>query len=559
MTKNYTERWQYLPWIGTHKKNPKGVKENPKDLSTKKMMCRSCYNSKFAVGVISVNIYQFVEAIRAGHSFKRIGPSSNGTRFLVIDIDNDFDEKIIPEELDRFCDNRTIFWTPGGSGRQYRYHIIVLLDSPIYDKYDFEAATRAVLASLAKQIGRDICPDTSQYNYLQWVFGVPQASMKRIELPETECWCLQIRDNHNYSIDEVDPYSVSHKTHSKKRGESPAPNKAKLMPYTTAQLTNWVYDNQLRAIKLSDGRYANAMACLTGKRFDCKEPGVSYRHGIDINRVAKGNRFKIARAWIFRLVPQYYRCKHLGLDFTEEDLVYTFATLCKRNFADAQEWWNETGESLSDGLLAELHSNDNLDYDQIMKKYKSSHTREFYKRRGYSLAATTYVIANYALARTATSAVFASRKALDTYLDPVCISYQTFMSHCKDMGIKVSYRDDARQSSKYDYIDSFAHYMEGINYYLTPNNAEKMYCKHSTPKIAYKSYYSIYSGNRRQYDNLVALVNDLIKGMHDFFSNHSSGVSNSVAGTEEDDSYCPDWLDDLPEYIHFPKKGVNTF
>lgn len=551
MNITYTERWQYLLWVGTHKDPPpKGQKQDPEtDLSTKKMANRSSpkTRNKFNVGVKAFTFNELVDALRQGHSIKRIGPIgiANGTRFLIVDIDNDNDERITPEELDHFCNGRdNIAWTKGGSGRDYRYHIIVFLDHPIYTSSEAKAESLALAKELAEDIGRDIeiLPDENQYKMLQWCYGVPQERMERREIEGTELWCRQITVENSYKVIPVDQADYQPKPKSDK---TEVQEKRKIMPYNTAMLASMLNDGQLYASKFEDGSYVRPMVCLEGTRFDCYEPRAAKRS------VPKGKRFETAQAWIMRLVPQYYRCKALGLSYSEGDVVFTFKSLCMRNFVDAQSWWDETGKSMVSGLTSELHSNEGLDFADIETKYKPSHATELYKRRGYGMATAMYILDNHALAFNDGMAMFASRSSLDEILTEYHISYASFMAYMKDpiFNVKVIYEDDARQSHQHDYIWNAIRDNDNTFYYCTPNESVKCFCKRHG--IRYISMYKLYSGSKERYKAIVESSREAYKAMCKYFDSldESTAVEPSKKSIKDADWDIPD---DLPFYAESP-------
>ena len=536
MNKTYSEAIQYLPWVGTHKNPPDGVKDSPKDLGTKAMTCLTApkFQNRFYVGVKRFSYIELADALRKGHCVKRIGTYASGTRIQIIDLDNDNNENITPEELDSFCKvHSNIEWTKGGSGRDYRYHIVKLLDHPIYSKEESEEQTKTILRMLAEHTGRlnDIQPDTHQDTYLQWCYGCPQDRMEYRELPDTEYWCRQITQTNSFQIIKVDPAQYR-ATSTNKR-----PAHGKLMPYTTAQLANLLNDGHIRASKLSDGAYARPMVLLEGRRFDCYEPRI-------INKsVQIGHRYNTALAWIYRLVPQFYRCTKLGFTYTEDDLEYTFHILCKRNFEKADEWWTETGKSMLELLQSELQSNENLDYKDIEVKYQPSHKHELYKRKGYNGAVTLDILDSHRVdSANNPTAVFHSRKELVALLDEVRVSYSSFMSYAAMIGYSVVYEDDKRDSHKYDYIDENIEYTDGIWFYAIPNDSAKSHCKRQGYR--YMSLYKLYSDSKARYNRVLEVTQDAIKAMHKFFDN-----PNRILPVKkfEDEDY------ELPELPFYPE------
>ena len=543
MNSTYTAKWQYLLWVGTHKDPPEKNKgKDPKDdLSTKEMTKKSSpyFQNEFNVGIKAFNFQELVEALRDGHCIKRIGSivSHYGSRFLIIDIDNDNDERVTPEELDSFCKSRdNIEWTIGGSGRQFRYHILKLLSHPISTSTEAENETKAVLAELTEHIARDIeiIPDPCQFRLLQWCFGVPQERMERRELPNTEVVCRQITKSNGYKIIK-EGSAEYHSTLTKKPSKSR--KHATIMPYNTAQLANLLNDNHLRASKRSDGAYALPMVRLEGRRFDCYEPRI-------INRFVRvGHRYDTALAWIYRLAPQFYRCKELGLHYTEEDLKYTFHTLCNRNFEKADDWWDETGESMLDLLESELKSNEGLAYKDIEAKYQSSHKRELYKRKGYNGAVTMDILDSHRVdSANNPTAVFHSRKELVALLDDVRVSYSSFMAYAAMIGDTVVYEDDKRDSHKYDYIDENIGYTDNIWFYAFQNESVKSHCKRK--KYRYMSLYKLYSGSKAKYNRVLEVTQEAIKAMHKFFDNPNRILPVKKV---EDEDY------ELPELPFYPE------
>lgn len=549
----YSEPWQYTTWRTTHKspkkdENGKPIKENPNDLSTLTVVRHCVFDGKFAVGVKNFTFNELIEATKQGHSLKRIGTTGQGTRFLVIDIDNDNGENIRPEELDSFCSDR-IKWTPGGSGRPYRYHLFVFLTAPIVTKQEFRIESERVLEQLAAHIGRDevIKVDSHQFSFLQWCYGVPQTHLEHMEeqvLPGTQYRCFQIKKDNGYQVVKVDPSTPERKGPSTVF-QHPKKN-AQLMPYTSAMLASKLNEDQLYAKKDSEGNYINPQICLEGKRFDIYEPKLSK------NVIAKGKRFATAQAWIYRLVPQYFRCKSLGLEYDDDDLVYTFYTLCNRNFVDFKSWWNETGKSMVRGLTNELHSNDGLEYDEIAKKYKSSHSSELYKRLGYNLSMSMDIVEKHAFVSTKNAtAMFSSKKELEDILKSAHISYSSFMHYMALLSIKVIYQMDNR-SSKYEYLRDRVVY--GTCFYLKYNEAHKNYCKRHG--ISYVSWFKLYSGSKEQYKALESHIDDLIKGMKEYFAKCDEGLqipSSNRSDSDDEGAPLPEWMDDLPADIHFLK------
>lgn len=512
----YKETWQYTTWRTTHKsprkdENGKPIKDNPNDLSALSVVCQSAYSDKFAVGVKEFTFEELVEATKQGHSLKRIGLNVQGTRFLVIDIDNDGNEDITPEELDSFCTDR-IRWTPGGSGRQYRYHLFVFLTVPIVTAKEFKDQSERILKQLAEHIGRfdKIAVDEHQYSYLQWCYGVPQEHLEHMEeeeLPGTFYRCRQIRKNNNYQIVKVDPNAPKEEKTPEKSDEKEETKP--LMPYNSAMLASMLNEDQLFAKRLPDGSYVNPKVCLEGKRFDIIEPRMKKQ------AVKKGKRFSTAQAWIYRLVPQYFRCKSYGLEYSEDDLIYTFYTLCKRNFMDFKPWWKETGENMLNSLKNELHSNDDLDYPEIENKYRSSHTKDLYKRYGYNLATVMDIVDNYAsVSKKDSTATFSSKADLEKILKEYRVSYQSFMRYMPLLDLKVAYRSDNRKGCKFDFIHSAL--VCGTFFYTHYNEAHRQYCKRNG--IPYVNMFKIFSGTKEEYKKTVAATDDAIKDMHKFFA-----------------------------------------
>lgn len=548
---SYAEPWQYITWRTTHKSPKKDENDKPilpedsNDLSTLTVVRHSAHRNKFAVGVKNFTFDELVEATRQGHSLKRIGTNVQGTRFLVIDLDNDGDENITPEELDSFCSD-SIRWTPGGSNRPHRYHLFVLLTAPIVTKQEFKEQSEKVLKRLAEHIGLEtIKVDEHQFSFLQWCYGVPQTHLDHMEedvLPGTLYRCLQIEKKKGFQVFKVDPAAPEQKT-PKTIPQHPneTTDKAQLMPYTSAMLASKLSEGSLYAPKGADGGYINPRVCLEGKRFDIFEPRLSKKH------IAKGNRFKTAQAWVFRLVPQFFRCKSLGLEYSDEDLVFTFYTLCKRNFQSFEPWWAETGKSLVAGLLSELHTNDGLEYDEIIKKYKSSHSSELYRRLGYNLAMTMDIIDQYALVSKKDSrAMFSSKDELEAILKASHISYSSFMHYMTLLDLKVIYQTDKRSSSKYEYLRD--RLVFGTCYYTEFNEAHKNYCKrHGIP---YVSMYKLYSGTKAQYNHILQVTDEAIKAMFEFFDKQESNP-HPIKQNEEKKPDDEDEENELPEDIPF--------
>ena len=538
----YIEMEQYTTWVATHKSpkeddegNP--IKEDPDDLSSKTIISRSSYNNKYAVGVKPFTFLERVKAIRNGHNFKRIGPNYM-TRFLDIDLDNEGNENITQEELDSFCrDNDSIQWTVGGSGRAYRYHLFIFLKTTISNKQECEDLTRLVLMLLAEHIGREVTSDEHQYEFLQWCYGTPQVNLRHMEeeiLPGTLYRCRQITKKNGFKIVKVNPSEPDSKVYLKNTKKS---SKRKLIPYTTPMLANRLTDGRLRASKYEDGRYVKPLVYLQGKRFDITEPRVRKR------LVPQGYRFLTAQAFIMRLVPQFFRCLENGLEYSDEDLTNTFQVLCMRNFYNAEAWWAETGETMVDGLLSELHSNDDLDYKDIEAKYTSSHSRNMYKRRGYSCAATMEIINNYAEALDNESTVIlASTQQRDELLEEFHVPYQSFMQYAALLGYRIVYADDKRHSHKYDYIQEMANETDGVYYYVNAHDAEKSFCKRQNPPIKYNSYFSVFSGSREKYNAIKKEAHEAFLAMKAFFDKQDS--ENNAVNKDEDEDW--DIPDDLP-------------
>lgn len=507
------ETWQYTIWRTTHK-SPRTdeygnlIEESPNDRSSWSVVCQSGFSDKFAVGVKEFTFEELIEATKQGHCLKRIGSNIQGTRFLVIDIDNDGNEDITPEELDSFCTDR-IRWTPGGSGRQYRYHLFVFLSVPIVTSKEFKDQSERILKELAEHIGRfdKIVVDEHQFNFLQWCYGVPQVHLDHMEeevLPGTLYRCRQISKKNNYQVIKVIPKASKSSQENVNGKEYTKP----LMPYNSAMLANLLNENQLFAKRLPDGNYENPKVCLEGKRFDIYEPRMSKK------AIQKGKRYSTARAWIFRLVPQYFRCKSFGLEYTEDDLIHTFYSLCKLNFVDFKPWWEETGKSMINSLKDELHTNDNLEYSEIEKKYSSSHTTDLYKRHGYNLATVMDIVDNHAIvSKKDSTATFSSKADLEKILKDYHVSYQSFMRYMPLLDLKVTYRSDNRKGCKFDFIHSALVY--GTFFYTHYNEAHKNYCKRNG--IPYVSMYKIFSGTKEEYNKIIAVTDEAIKDMFDYF------------------------------------------
>lgn len=543
----YREPWQYTTWQTTHKspkedENGKPLKEDPSDLSTLAVVRRSAYTNKFAVGVKEFSFNELIEATKQGHSLKRIGSTPLGTRFLVIDLDNDGNENISPEELDSFCNDR-IRWTPGGSGRPYRYHLFVFLTAPIVTTQEFKEQSEIVLKRLAEHIGRfdRIMVDKHQFSFLQWCYGVPQNQLEHMEeetLPGTLYRCFQIRKKNGFRIEKVDPsVPETGKESSKAKSKEKDENK-RLMPYNSAMLANMIFENRLSAGRHPDGSYINPMIFLEGKRFDIFEPRMKKQS------IRKGKRFNVARSWIFRLIPQYFRCKLLGLEYTEKDLIHTFYTLCKRNFADFDSWWEKTGKSMVSGMVIELHSNDGLDYASIEEKYQPSHATELYKRRGYGMATTMFILDHFAtVSPDEGSVIFPSRQDLQNLLAKVHISYPAFMGYLQQRGLKAVYQQDGRQSHQYDYILDTIAYTDGVYYYTRANEAEKCFCKGK--HIPYLSMYRLFSGSKKEYKSILEVTDLAIAAMWEYF--HSQQYRDHDHFTVPTDDDCDhDIPDDIP-------------
>ncbi|MBR6125074.1 hypothetical protein IKQ19_16025 [Candidatus Saccharibacteria bacterium] len=545
----YTEPWQYTTWRTTHKapeedESGKPIPEDPNDLSTLTVVRNSTHRNRFAVGVKNFTFDELVEATRQGHSLKRIGSNIQGSRFLVIDLDNDGDENITSEELDSFCTD-TIKWTPGGSNRPYRYHLFVFLTAPLVTRQEFKEQSEKVLKRLAEHLDLEkaIKVDDHQFSYLQWCYGVPQTQLDHMEesiLPGTLYRSLQIEKKKGFQVFKVDPSAPEEKT-SKKVPQHPneTSDRAQLMPYTSAMLASKLSEGSLYAQKDADGSYINPKVCLEGKRFDIFEPRLSKKH------IAKGNRFKTAQAWVFRLVPQFYRCKSLGLEYNDEDLVFTFYILCKRNFQSFEPWWTETGKSLVAGLLSELHTNDNLGYDEIAQKYNASHSGELYRRMGYNLAMTMDIIDQYAfVSKKDSTAMFPCKNELENILKASHISYSSFMHYMTLLDLKVIYRTDKR-SDKHEYLRD--RLIFGTCYYTKFNEAHKNYCKRHG--IHYVSMYKLYSGSKAEYNHILQVTDDAIKAMFKFFNSQEQKPSPINQNEEEkpnEEEEC-----ELPEDLPF--------
>lgn len=537
---SYAEPWQYTTWRTTHKapeedENGKPIKEVPNNLSTLSVVRRSAHNNKFAVGVKNFTFNELVEATRQGHSLKRIGTNIQGTRFLVIDLDNDGNENITIEELSTFC-NDQIRWTPGGSNRPYRYHLFVFLTAPIVTKQEFKEQSKKVLEKLAEHIGRvkTIKVDEHQFSYLQWCYGVPQTHLDHMEesiLPGTLYRCFQIEKKNNFQVITVDQSTPEHMdSNTVPQHPNGTSDKAKLMPYTSAMLASILSEGKLYASKNANGSYINPRVCLEGKRFDIFEPRLNKKS------IAKGKRFKTAQAWIFRLVPQFFRCKSLGLEYTEEDLIFTFYTLCKRNFQSFEPWWTETGNTMIAGLMTELHTNKGLEYDEICQKYNTSHSSELYRRLGYNLATSMDIVDKHAfVSKTDATVMFSSKNELEAILKASHISYSSFMKYMSLFDFKVIYETDKRYSRKYDYLED--QLIFGTCYYSRYNEAHKKYCKRNG--IPYVSMYKLFSGTKAEYNHIREVADKAIKAMYKFFETPRS-IPDPVKHKDEEESELPD-------------------
>lgn len=354
--------------------------------------------------------------------------------------------------------------------------------------------------------------------------------MARHELPNTTCWARQVRKNHDFRIDAVNPSAERAATSS--GTEAPS---AKLMPWNSSLLLNVLENGTLNPSRLSDGSYANPQGCLQGTRFDCLEPRVRGKS------VEEGSRFSIAQAWIFRLVPQFYRCRELGLEYNRNDLVHTFRTLCRRNFEDYSEWWNETGKGMVPGLLKELDDCASLSYAEIESKYQPSHTNPMYRRKGYAYAVTMDICQNYANVTEEGTFVFPSKQVLDAILKDKFLPYNTFRRYVNLLGYSTSFQDDGRTSGKYNHIMDSAKETDGTVYYAIPSNALKCFCrKHN---LKYNSLFSICTFDRKKYDAIIKESRDAFNYMVNALETKGNGSGFPVTSNSVEEIGT---LDDLP-------------
>lgn len=512
----YTEQWQYLPWVGTHKRHPDEdslpkhkLVYDEQDLPTKEIWNRSCHRNEFAVGVKQFTFRELVDATRAGHTLKRIGPDTNGSRYLIIDLDNDANENITTSELDSFCSSPNMAWTKGGSGRDYRYHLFVFLDKKISYRMDFESKANTIKQRLEEHIGRPIKLDTHQCNYLQVCYGVPQHLMERRILPGTMGWYRQIRKNSSFRFETVDPLATEEKTvdepRPKNKTESLTTSHPKLVPWNSSLLLNLLKDGSLQAKKYTDGSYVNGPDILQGTRFDCIEPRAYGKF------VPVGKRHLTAQAWIYRLVPSYYRCINQGLNFTKDDLVHTFHHLCQKNFQDFDSWWKADGRNLSSSLVQECDKWSGLPYEEIEASYTPSHKKDIYKRQGYAFAATCDICREYGRCPDGTHIQFSSRSDLEHLLTDKALPYSTFQHYIKLLGYTTCYQHDARQTHRYDYILDSATIIGGAYYYTQKRNAIKCFC--DDHGIRYLSMSRLVSTPRQKYKAIIAEATDAVKYM----------------------------------------------
>ena len=99
MEKEYKEILQYEPWVDINKE------------CQEQNIRKSSKNDLYAVGIKEFTFNEFINAVKAGHSIKRVHTFENKfipTRYITIDID-DLDAKVSKDELKSFeCDNCVI-------------------------------------------------------------------------------------------------------------------------------------------------------------------------------------------------------------------------------------------------------------------------------------------------------------------------------------------------------------------------------------------------------------------------------------------------------------------
>lgn len=96
--KEYQELMQYEPWVDVDKTH--------QELNVRK----SAHNERYAVGLKYFTFDEFISAIKAGHSIKRVHTYNQKfvpTKFITIDID-DVDAKVTKEEISIFSNKNCV-------------------------------------------------------------------------------------------------------------------------------------------------------------------------------------------------------------------------------------------------------------------------------------------------------------------------------------------------------------------------------------------------------------------------------------------------------------------
>lgn len=347
MHTEYTERYQYSPWL-CNRKNDDGYDANqksPNNFSAMSAMNNSSpkyRNHKYALGTKSFSFDEFVNASRKGHPIKRFccPEEECSFRFLVIDIDNNNDENVLPKELDQFVSD-TFRYTPGSSGKPYKYHLFIFLEEPVHNKEEMIAATQNVIDTISVTIGRNVTFDKALCNVNHIIYGCSQPELRESKfeiLANTEYFACQICKWNDFKIIKF-PGQYNQKANKYVQRY--------LMPYNTKMLLDYLNQGSDTPILF-----------LEGKRFDIIPPLV-----FSNKKVQEGRRFPTAKAWIYKLVPMLFRCNWLGLYYTYEDMAFTFKHLCETNFDGFDLWWDENRTDL-ELFLHNVFEQVNGDFDE---------------------------------------------------------------------------------------------------------------------------------------------------------------------------------------------------
>ena len=334
--KEYKEYLQFSLWVSdiktleVEKKSKYGtIKKSAHPECIRGIWNSSGSKGPLPVGVKKCSFEEYVDLLVTGHSVRRVNLTGDElcSRFLFIDLDNDIGENVTEEELYalKLISNNKIVFYPSTSGRAFRWHLYILTRDVMHTKEDLEKFTMEILGELERICNRKITCDSKCYtNWHQVCYGMPQKDHYKLSIPDgTEFIARQILKEDD--PDKIEKYSSVEAFFSQNH-RLPASSKCRIVPYNSKMLSRML-----------------GVQVLIDKSFSIRPPSTYKSKLIEVGRydwkIKEGKRYHVAQTWIFKLVPQWYKCNlKYNMGYTLEDLEYTMRALCKSNFEKYEEF-----------------------------------------------------------------------------------------------------------------------------------------------------------------------------------------------------------------------------